>query len=131
MLARVPVLRLGQRLLALVSVLCLLAGAAVQAPRGCSVCPIGCPMHSVRPTGPGCHMGAASAHHAPEPASGCAVRSTCGHAERSVVGMPAVLASPAPMVATRRVHAPQPSEPRRPDYPAPEPAGHPPKLLRV
>ena len=44
-----------------------------------------------------------------------------------VVAMPAVLATHGGVRATQRVHTPQPSEPRRPDVPAPEPAGYPPK----
>jgi len=35
------------------------------------------------------------------------------------------------VVTTQRVHTPQPSEPRRPDFPLPEPAGYPPKLVCV
>ncbi|HWP67210.1 MAG TPA: hypothetical protein VNO26_15035, partial [Candidatus Limnocylindria bacterium] len=61
---------------AVLSALCAVSAVSGQAVRGCSVCPIDCPMHAARPERPGCHQSAAATRHEPEAPGGCVVRAT-------------------------------------------------------
>jgi hypothetical protein len=68
---------------ALVAILALLLAAPFERGRGCSVCPVDCPMHAARRAGHlGCHQSQEStsarvAAHGDDGA--CAMRSSCGH----------------------------------------------------
>ncbi len=93
------------RLAALVAVLALVAAVPVERQRGCTVCPVDCPMHAAGKAAPhvGCHR---AMPHAAAPADdgACAMRAGCGHHDGAApaafhTDLAAVAALPAPAVA--------------------------------
>jgi len=120
-------MRRHRHVCALLIVASMLAGIPLRAPRGCTECPPGCPMHARGSDHRlGCHR------PGPMPTGERCLRSVCGHeSARSDAAPEAIVRPPARIEAVVRAAAHTAVESVPDSRPQPEPPTEPPRAVGV